>query len=131
MPHALRASVVVVKEQINVRAERIQAAITILKSQIKQVELDGEVAPEGCCVMRYQAQGSRAAYWYYKLQATQAIFPTSRDKRKKSKYKHLGKAGSPAHINAVIQVSRRARINDLSRAIKSLEESLLDVCFDD
>ena len=62
MPHALRASVVVVKEQINVRAERIQAAITILKSQIKQVELDGEVAPEGCCVMRYKAQGSRAAY---------------------------------------------------------------------
>ena len=91
-----------VKEQINARAQRIQAAIAVLKSQIEQIELDGEVAPEGCCVMRYQAQGSRAAYWYYKLQATEEIFPTSRDKRKKSKYKHLGKAGSQAHINAVI-----------------------------
>ncbi len=119
-----------VKEQINDRAERILAAIAIFKSQIERVESSGEVAPAGCCVMRYQAQGSRAAYWYYKLQANTPIFPTSRDKTKKSKYKHLGKAGSPSHIDAVMQVTRRALINELSRAIKSLEESLLDVCFD-
>jgi hypothetical protein len=94
----------VVKEIINDRIERIQAAIAILRSQIEQIESSGEVAPAGCLVMRYQAQGSRAAYWYYKLQANSPIFPTSRDKAKKSKYKHLGKAGSPAHIDAVMLV---------------------------
>lgn len=120
-----------VKEQINDRVKRIQATIAILKSQIERIESSGEVAAVGCNVMRYQARGSRAAYWYYKLQATSPIFPTSRDKAKSSKYKHLGKAGSPSHIDAVMQVMRRALINELSRAIKSLEESLLDVYFDE
>jgi hypothetical protein len=70
------------------RAERIQAAITTLESKIRQIMQEGEVAPKGCYVARYQARGQRRAYWYYKLQATQPIFPT---KDKPSRYKHLGK----------------------------------------
>jgi hypothetical protein len=41
-----------------------------------------------------------ATYWYYKLHANQPIFPTQQP-NKLSKYKHLGKAGSQAHIHAV------------------------------
>jgi hypothetical protein len=37
---------------------------------------------------------ARIAYWYYKLQATSAIFLT-KIKGKFTKYKHLGKAGKP------------------------------------
>jgi len=48
---------------------------------------------------------------------------------KLSKYKHLGKAGSPAHIDAVLQVASRNQINELQRAINSLSESWLEVVF--
>ncbi len=79
------------------------------KSYIQQIQTSGEVAPPGCCVLRYQARGKKAAYWYYKLHATQPIFPTQQP-NKLSKYKHLGKAGSPAHIHAVISVARRTQM---------------------
>jgi hypothetical protein len=46
-----------------------------------------------------------------------------------SKYKHLGKAGSPAHIAVVMQVARRAKIDGLQRVINSLTESWLNLCF--
>ena len=64
------------------------------------------------CVLRYQARGKNATYWSYKLHATQAIFLTQQSK-KLSKYKHLGKAGSPAHIHAVISVARRTQVDYL------------------
>jgi hypothetical protein len=49
------------------RADRIADAIAKLSSQIQQIESEGEVAPAGCCVLRYQARGRRGTYWYYKL----------------------------------------------------------------
>jgi hypothetical protein len=106
------------------RAERIQAAITTLESKIRQIMQEGEVAPKGCYVARYQARGQRAAYWYYKLQAAQPIFPT---KDQPSRYKHLGKAGSCAHVDSVIQVARRVQIDELQRAIDSLKQSWADL----
>jgi hypothetical protein len=69
-------------------------------------------------------QGQRAAYWYYKLQATEPIFPT---KDKPSRYKHLGRAGSCAHVDSVIQVARRVQIDELQRAIDSLKQSWADL----
>jgi len=106
------------------RAERIQAAITTLESKIRQIMQEGEVAPKGCYVARYQARGQRGAYWYYKLQAAQPIFPT---KDKPSRYKHLGKAGSCSHVDSVIQVARRVQIDELQRAIDSLKQSWADL----
>ncbi|MHC5833955.1 MAG: hypothetical protein ACYT04_000000102665, partial [Nostoc sp.] len=78
-----------------------------------------EVAPPSCCILRYQARGEKQAYWYYKLHATKPIFSTTQPS-KFSKYKHLGKAGSPAHINAVLSVARRTQIDHLSSCIDSL-----------
>ncbi|MFK0735278.1 MAG: hypothetical protein ACFKPT_13675 [Gloeotrichia echinulata GP01] len=40
------------------------------------------------------------------------IFPTQ-DPNKLTKYKHLGKAGSPEHVNAVMQVQRRVQLDSL------------------
>ncbi len=47
-----------------------------------------------------------------------------------SKYKHLGKAGSPAQISAVLQVAKRNQILELQRAINSLSDSWLEVVFE-
>ncbi|WP_258169524.1 hypothetical protein [Nostoc sp. 'Peltigera membranacea cyanobiont' N6] len=68
-------------------------AITTLQLSIQQIQASGEIAPPGCCVLRYQARGKKQAYWYYKLHATKPIFSTTQP-NKLSKYKHLGKAGS-------------------------------------
>ncbi|NET60519.1 MAG: hypothetical protein F6K47_31590 [Symploca sp. SIO2E6] len=87
------------------------------------------MAPPGCRVMRYQVRTKKGQYWYYKLQALEAIFPTGQGGNKLSKYKHLGKAGSPAHIDAVLQVASRNQIDELQRAINSLSDSWLEVVF--
>ena len=44
-----------------------------------------------------------------------------------SRFQHLGKAGSQAHIDGVLAVVRRNQINELTRAIESLKESWLDL----
>lgn len=108
------------------RAELIQQAIATLQLSIQQIQTSGEVAPPGCCVLRYQARGKQATYWYYKLHATQPIFPTQQP-NKLSKYKHLGKAGSQAHIHAVISVARRTQIDYLQSCIDSLRQNWVDL----
>ena len=110
------------------RAAHLRAAMATLEKQIKKISKQGEVAPAGCCLARYQVRKPNRAYWYYKLQATEPIFEQATVKGSKSKYKHLGKAGSPAHIEAVLMVSRRVQIDSLQRTIESLKESWLDVC---
>jgi hypothetical protein len=85
-------------EELEQRADLISAAIATISLQIKQIEATGKIAPPGCCVLRYQARGKDRTYWYYKLHATDPIFPTKSGEM--SKYKHLGKGGSPAHIEA-------------------------------
>lgn len=106
--------------ELEQRADRIAGAIAKLSSQIQQIESEGEVAPAGCCVLRYQARGKRGTYWYYKLHAQAAIFPTQSGEM--SKYKHLGKAGSAAHIEAVLQVARRTQIEGLQRMLTALTQ---------
>ena len=106
--------------ELEQRADRIADAIAKLSSQIQQIESEGEVAHAGCCVLRYQARGRRGTYWYYKLHAQAAIFPTQSGEM--SKYKHLGKAGSAAHIEAVLQVARRTQIEGLQRMLAALTQ---------
>lgn len=112
------------------RAERLTATIAVLKVKIQQVFDEGEVAPKGCYVARYQVRQKQKIYWYYKLQATDAIFEQATDSKKKSKYRHLGRAGSEEHITAVVQVTRRTLIDELDRTINSLSSSLLDLYYD-
>jgi hypothetical protein len=112
------------------RAERLTATIATLKLKIQQIFDQGEVAPKGCYVARYQVRQRQKVYWYYKLQATNEIFEQTKDRKKKSKYKHLGRAGSEEHIAAVVQVFRRTQIDEIERTINSLTNSLLDLCYD-
>lgn len=109
------------REDLIARAERLRVAIATLNSQIQQVKKTGSIAPPKCYVLRYQARGKDKTYYYYKLHATLPIFTTNSGK--KSKYKHLGKAGTSAHVNAVMEVARRSQIDGLQRALDSLTES--------
>ena len=117
--------------QISQRVERIQQTITLLESQKAELERDQVVAPMGSYVARYQARGQKHRYWYYQLRASSAIFPKTNKVNEYSRFQHLGKAGSEAHIDGVLAVVRRNQIDELARAIEALKESFLDLYSDE
>ena len=119
------------EREITLRIERIQKAIAQLSQKKAEIEENGEIAPTGCYVARYQARGQKHRYWYYQLKASEAIFPKTNQDNEYSRYQHLGKAGSEAHINAVLAVVRRVQIDELTKAIDGLKESWLDLYGDD
>ncbi|WP_013334926.1 hypothetical protein [Gloeothece verrucosa] len=120
-----------IRLDVSDRAERIQSAISELKQQISAIKNSGQVAPTDCYVARYQARGQKYRYWYYQLKASQPIFPKSTKKSELSRFKHLGVSGSQGHIDGVMAVVRRGQIEELTKAISSLEESLLDLFSDE
>ncbi|WGV24044.1 hypothetical protein [Halotia branconii] len=110
-------------------AKRVDAVVKIkqrLEQEIHSILALGKVAPASCWIVRYQAKGRNDNYWYYKLQASSPIFPTKTD-GKLSRYQHLGKAGSQAYIDALEQITRRAKIEALDRSIESLNLGLKDL----
>ena len=109
--------------EITRRAERIRTAIVLLESKKSEIERNEVVAPVGCYVARYQARGQKHRYWYYQLRASSAIFPKTNKENEYSRFQHLGKAGSEAHIDGVLAVVRRNQIDELTRAIETLKES--------
>jgi hypothetical protein len=110
----------------NARVERITKAITALEKQQAQILRQGVLAPPGAWVARYQVRQNLKKYWYYKLQASTACFQRATSS-KPSKYKHLGKAGTTEHIDAVMSVFRRSVWEELQRIIDTLDECLLDI----
>jgi hypothetical protein len=82
-------------------ADNLTREIELIRAKIEEIKREGEVAEPGYTLMRYLAGGKQKKYWYYKLHATSPIFPTKSGKL--SKYKHLGKGGSNAHIEALMQ----------------------------
>lgn len=110
------------------RANRLVTTIKRLKSLKESIEKRGEVAPRGCNILKYQIPQNKKIYWYYKLQAYEPIFDTIKGD-KKTRYRYLGTAGSEAHIDAVMQVTYRAIIDEIDKMISNLEESHVDVCF--
>jgi len=112
-----------------VRGKQIKSAVRKLKNPIKKIQSEGEVAPKNCHIIRYQIRRNQKIYWYYKLQAREAIFPMVDNPDKKTKYIYLGKAGSEADINAVEKMTRRNLIDELERIINSLQESYMDLFF--
>lgn len=112
------------------RAERLLTTIATLEEQIKIISASGEVAPPGCHLARYQARGQYKAYWYYKLQAVEPIFTSKKGQGKPSRYKHLGAAGTQAHVDGVMMVIRRVQIDELQKSIDALKESWSDLYSD-
>jgi hypothetical protein len=90
-----------------------------LEQEIHSIVAQGKVAPASCWIVRYQAKGRTDNYWYYKLQASSPIFPTKTD-GKLSRYQHLGKAGSPAYLDAQ-QALESAFVADVGAVIAWFE----------
>ena len=114
------------QDDLAIRTDQLISTIERLEKEIKEIQATGLVAPPGCWIVRYLAKGKKREYWYYKLQATEAIFPT-KTKGKYTKYKHLGKAGSRAYLIAVEQVATRAKIEGLQRAMDTLLQGSADL----
>lgn len=114
-------------EDLQQRTDQLIKILELLEQEIQEILAAGKVAPSGCWIVRYQARGRKGTYWYYKLQATVAIFPSKNNPQKLSKYKHLGKAGSQAYLDTVEQVARRAKIEGLQQAIDTLKQGLSDL----
>lgn len=108
------------------RFERIKKAITALEKQQTLLLKQGELAPEGAWVARYQVRQNLKKYWYYKLQVPIPYFQCATSD-KLSKYKHLGKAGTQEHLDAVMSVFRRSVWDEIQRIIHTLDDCLLDI----
>lgn len=95
--------------------------------EIETIKANAAVAPEACGIVRFRAKGKGGAYWYYKWQSLQAIFVTK--KGNSSRYKYIGKAGSPAFLEAVEMMRNRTQISALEQVRHTLElgrEDLLE-----
>ncbi|RCJ14718.1 transposase [Nostoc sp. ATCC 43529] len=108
------------------RFEHIKKAITVLEKQQALILRQGALAPQGAWVARYQVRQNLKKYWYYKLQASTPCLPQVTSS-KLSKYKHLGKAGTTEHIDAVMSVFRRYVWDELQKIIDTLDNCLLDI----
>ena len=75
-----------------VRGKQIKSAVRKLKNKIKKIKSEGEVAPQNCHIIRYQVRRNQKIYWYYKLQASEPIFPMVDNPDKKTKYIYLRSA---------------------------------------
>lgn len=107
------------------RANCITEAIASIQKSIQLLESSGDIAPTGCCIVHYRARGNKKHYWYYKLQASEPIFPTKTGKM--TRYKHLGVSGTEAHIEALMQINRRNQLEALSRTLDSLMQCWSDL----
>ncbi len=107
------------------RFERVKSLFLEIEKEIEFQESQGKLAPDGSWIVRYQARGKGGTYWYYKWQSSEAIFVT-RD-GKKSCHKYIGKAGSPAFMEAVEMMIRRTKIESLQQVRHTLELGLSDL----
>lgn len=108
------------------RFERIKKTITALEKQQTLLLKQGELAVSGAWVARYQVRQNLKKYWYYKLQVTTPYFQCATSS-KLSKYKHLGKAGTTEHLDALMSVFRRSVWDEIQRIIHALDNCLLDI----
>ncbi len=108
------------------RFDRIKKTITALEKQQTLLLKQGDLAASGAWVARYQVRQNRKKYWYYKLQVNTPYFQCATSS-KLSKYRHLGKAGTQEHLDAVMSVFRRSVWDEIQRIIHTLDDCLLDI----
>jgi hypothetical protein len=108
------------------RFERIKKTIIALEKQQALLLKQGDMPASGAWVARYQVRQNLKKYWYYKLQAPIPYFQCATS-NKLSKYKHLGKAGTQEHLDAVMSVFRRSVCDEIQRIIHTLDDCLLDI----
>jgi hypothetical protein len=107
------------------RIAQVQARIDEISREIDSIQANSPVAPPACSLIRFRAKGTGGAYWYYKWQSPQPIFVTKTGNS--SRYKYIGKAGSPAFLEAVEMYRNRTKISALQQVLHTLELARLDL----
>ena len=117
------------QQQLNLadRIKKVQALIDEISQEIDSIKANFPIAPPACGIVRFRAKGKGGAYWYYKWQSPKPIFVTKRGNS--SRYKYIGKAGSPAFLEAISMMRNRTQISALEQVRHTLElgrEDLLE-----
>ena len=107
------------------RLEQLQDLRAEICQEIEQIRVSGDLAPDGCWIVRYRAKGAGGAYWYYKWQSSEPIFITKNGQP--SSHQYIGKAGSPAFFKAVEMMKKRTQIEALQQVDPTLELGLADL----
>ena len=114
------------QKDVATRLDELKHLIQQLQQDIEDIRDEGEIAPSGCWIVRYQAKGQKGGrYWYYKWMSHDPIFVTKNGNP--SRHQYLGKAGNEAYLKAVEALSRRGRIEALDRALKTVLMGLEDL----
>ena len=107
------------------RIEDNNRQLAYFVQKLEKIKTEGEIAPPGCWIVRYQARGRGGRYWYYKWMAAEQIFVSQKGKPSSSKY--IGKPGSEAYLKAIEMLYRRGQIEAIERAINTLSQGLEDL----
>ena len=103
----------------------VQKKIDEISQEIDSIQASSLVALPTSSIVRFRAKGSGGAYWYYKWQSKQPIFITRNGNF--SRYKYIGKAGSPAFLEAIEMLRNRTSISALEQVLHTLELARLDL----
>lgn len=104
---------------------QVQSLIDEISKEIDSLQANSLVALPTSSIVRFRAKGSGGAYWYYKWQSPQPIFVTKNGSS--SRYKYIGKAGSPAFLEAIEMLRNRTSISALEQVLHTLELARLDL----
>ncbi len=107
------------------RIAQVQGLIDEINREIENIQANSPVALPTSSIVRFRAKGKGGAYWYYKWQSPQPIFVTKNGNS--SRYKYIGKAGSPAFNEAVEMYRNRTSISALEQVLHTLELARLDL----
>lgn len=107
------------------RIAQVQGLIESISREIENIQANLKVALPTSSIVRFRAKGSGGAYWYYKWQSLQPIFVTKNGSP--SRYKYIGKAGSPAFLEAIEMLRNRTHISSLEQVLHTLELARLDL----
>ena len=107
------------------RIAQVQGLIDEINREIENIQANLKVAQPTSSIVRFRAKGKGGAYWYYKWQSPQPIFVTKNGNS--SRYKYIGKAGSPAFNEAVEMYRNRTHISSLEQVLHTLELARLDL----
>ena len=114
------------KKDSATRIDELKHLLKQLQQDIEDIRSEGEIAPSGCWIVRYQAKGQKGGrYWYYKWMSHEPIFVAKNGNS--SRHQYLGKAGTEAYLKAVEALSRRGRIEALERGMSTLSMGLEDL----
>ncbi len=107
------------------RLGQVNSQFQEIQKKIDYLEGTENISPVGAWIVRYRAKGKGGAYWYYKWQAKDPIFETKDGQKTRNKY--IGKAGSPAFLEAVEMMKRRVEVEGLKQVHHTLELALFDL----